>query len=153
MQHKAVYLLFCKFTLHVYGVNHTHHHKTVTTASGTGHFFVQLPPSNVADLAMLEGSSFTKGSCLVLHLVGQLLMQISDARNHKLKKLLYTLEFFNLCMFFLHIIIYKFHFIILKFSLCILSCVLLEYSLFSSLFTSSLYHLLIVAEIIIMLLL
>jgi len=25
MQHKAVYLLFCKFTLHVSGVNHTHH--------------------------------------------------------------------------------------------------------------------------------
>jgi len=25
MQHKAVYLLFCKFTLHVLGVNHTHH--------------------------------------------------------------------------------------------------------------------------------
>jgi len=25
MQHKAVYLLFCKFTLHVSGVNHIHH--------------------------------------------------------------------------------------------------------------------------------
>jgi len=25
MQHKAVYLLFCKFTLHVSGVSHTHH--------------------------------------------------------------------------------------------------------------------------------
>jgi len=25
MQHKAVYLLSCKFTLHVSGVNHTHH--------------------------------------------------------------------------------------------------------------------------------
>jgi len=25
MQHKAVYLLFCKFILHVSGVNHTHH--------------------------------------------------------------------------------------------------------------------------------
>jgi len=25
MQHKAVYLLFCKFTLHVSGVNHTHY--------------------------------------------------------------------------------------------------------------------------------
>jgi len=25
MQHKAVYLLFCKFTLHVPGVNHTYH--------------------------------------------------------------------------------------------------------------------------------
>ena len=42
MQHKVVYLLFCKFTLHVSGVNHTHRsgvHKTVTTASGTGHIF------------------------------------------------------------------------------------------------------------------
>ena len=26
IQHKAVYLLFCKFTLHVSGVSHTHHH-------------------------------------------------------------------------------------------------------------------------------
>jgi len=25
MQHKAVYLLFCKFILHVSGVNHTNH--------------------------------------------------------------------------------------------------------------------------------
>jgi len=25
MQHKAVYLLFCKSTLHVSGVNHIHH--------------------------------------------------------------------------------------------------------------------------------
>jgi len=25
MQHKAVYLLFCKFNLHVSGFNHTHH--------------------------------------------------------------------------------------------------------------------------------
>jgi len=25
MQHKADYLLFCKFTLHVSGFNHTHH--------------------------------------------------------------------------------------------------------------------------------
>ena len=28
MQHKAVYLLFCKFTLHVSGVSHTHHRST-----------------------------------------------------------------------------------------------------------------------------
>jgi len=62
MQHKAVYLLFCKFTLHVSGVNHTPSsgvHKTVTTASGTGHIFCAsyLPPtwpsspSKVAKLA------------------------------------------------------------------------------------------------------
>ena len=30
MQHKAVYLLFCKFTLHVSGVNHTHHQEYAT---------------------------------------------------------------------------------------------------------------------------
>jgi len=28
MQHKAVYLLFFKFTLHVSGANHTHHQYT-----------------------------------------------------------------------------------------------------------------------------
>ena len=33
-------------------------HKTVTTASGTGHNFVQLPPSNVANVAMT-----TTGGC------------------------------------------------------------------------------------------
>ena len=50
MQHKAVYLLFCKFTEHVSGVNHTHHQeytKLPTTAYGT----VQLPPSKMAKLA------------------------------------------------------------------------------------------------------
>jgi len=156
MQHKAVYLLFCEFTLHVSGVNPhpssgvhktvtiasgtgyiscaatslqrgqaTHHekylncnynlrywsyflcsylpptwpsypswgvHKTVTTASGTGHIqqvhstcfgcqprpssginktvttasgTVQLPPSNVANLATLEGGSCTVPEALV----------------------------------------------------------------------------------------
>jgi len=42
MQHTAVYLLSCKFSLHVSGVDHTHHQaytKLVTTASGTGHIF------------------------------------------------------------------------------------------------------------------
>ena len=38
MQHKVVYLLLCEFTLHVSGVNHTHHQ--------------ELPPSNVAKLAV-----------------------------------------------------------------------------------------------------
>jgi len=41
MQHKAVYSLFCKFTLHVSGVSHTHHQE-------------------LASLAMLEGGSSTK---------------------------------------------------------------------------------------------
>jgi len=60
MQHKAVYLLFCKFTLHVSGVNHTHHQeytKTVTTASGTAATSLQR---GQASLATLEGGSCTK---------------------------------------------------------------------------------------------
>ena len=36
-------------------------HKTVTTASGTGHIFVQLPPSNVAKLAWKRWTS--TGGC------------------------------------------------------------------------------------------
>ena len=40
MQIKAVYLLSCKFTLHVLGVDPSSGlHKTVTTASGIGHIF------------------------------------------------------------------------------------------------------------------
>ena len=41
MQHKAVYLLFCKFTLNVWGVKHTHHQEytKLTTASGYGQIF------------------------------------------------------------------------------------------------------------------
>ena len=58
MQHKTVYLLFCKFTLHVSGVNHAHHQEytKLTKASGT----VQLPSSNVTNLATLEGGSCIK---------------------------------------------------------------------------------------------
>ena len=58
MQHKAVYLLFCKFTLHVSGVNHTRHQEytKLTTASGT----VKLHPSNVAKFVTLEEGSCTK---------------------------------------------------------------------------------------------
>jgi len=54
MQHKAVYLLFCKFIVHVSGVNHyppSGVHKIVITASGT----VQLSPFNVAKLGHIEG--------------------------------------------------------------------------------------------------
>ena len=54
MQHKAVYLLFCKFTLHVSGVNHTHHKeytKLQLQPPVPVIFFVQLPPPNVAKLA------------------------------------------------------------------------------------------------------
>ena len=54
MQHKAVYLLFCKFTLLVSGVNHTHHQvytKVQLQPPVLVIFFVQLPPSNVVKLA------------------------------------------------------------------------------------------------------
>jgi len=58
MQHKAVYLLFCKFTLYVSGVNHTHHQEytKLTTASVTGLIFCAAtsPQSGQASLATLE---------------------------------------------------------------------------------------------------
>jgi len=47
MQHKADYLLFCKFTLHVSGVNHTHHQR------------------GQASLATLEGGSRTVPEAVV----------------------------------------------------------------------------------------
>jgi len=53
MQHKAVYYSL-KFTLHVSGVNHTHHQgytKFQLQPPVLVIFFVQLPPSNVAKLA------------------------------------------------------------------------------------------------------
>ena len=34
MQHKAVYLLLCKFTVHVSGVNHTHHQEYTKLLEG-----------------------------------------------------------------------------------------------------------------------
>ena len=41
MKHKAVYLLFCKFTLNVSSVNHTHHqeYSKLPTATGSVHIF------------------------------------------------------------------------------------------------------------------
>jgi len=39
--------------------------KTVTTASGTGHMFVQLPPSIVAKLATIERGSRTVPEAVV----------------------------------------------------------------------------------------
>jgi len=53
MQQKAVYLLFCKFTLHVLGLNHIHHQeytKLYLQPPVLVIFFVQLPPSNEANL-------------------------------------------------------------------------------------------------------
>jgi len=51
MQHKTTYLLFCKFTLHVSGVNHTHHQNYTNIPPLLVKFFVQLPASSVANLA------------------------------------------------------------------------------------------------------
>jgi len=55
MQNKAVYLLFCKFILHVSGVNHTQHQddtKLYLQPPVLVIFFVQLPLSNVAKLSL-----------------------------------------------------------------------------------------------------
>ena len=63
MKHKAVYLLFCKFTLHVSGVNHTHHQeytKLYLQPPVLVIYFLQLPPSTVAIMATVEGGSCTK---------------------------------------------------------------------------------------------
>ena len=84
MQHKAVYLLLRKFTLHVSGVNHTHSSgvfKTVTTTSGT----VQLPPSNVAkwphwrEVAVQRNMTST-GGCSY-NFCTFLVMGVIDTRN------------------------------------------------------------------------
>ena len=70
MQHKAVYLLFSKFTLHVSGVIHIHHqggvHKTVTTASGTGHIFCAAT-SLQRGLASPSLATLERGSCTAQH--------------------------------------------------------------------------------------
>jgi len=52
MKHKAVYLLFCKFTLHVSAVNHTHHQEYKNCNYNLwywSYFFAELPPTNVAN--------------------------------------------------------------------------------------------------------
>ena len=53
MQHNAVYLLFCKFTLHVSGVNYTHHQDYTQ---------LQLHGS----LATLEGGGYTVPGAVVI---------------------------------------------------------------------------------------
>jgi len=62
MQHTVVYLLFCKFTLHVSGVYHTHHQEytKLTTASGTGHIICAATSLQRSQLATLEGGSWKK---------------------------------------------------------------------------------------------
>jgi hypothetical protein len=62
MQQYAVYILFyCNITLHFGCRPHPSSgaHKTVVTATGTSHMIVQLPHSNVANLATLEWGSYT----------------------------------------------------------------------------------------------
>jgi len=60
MQHKTVYLLTCKFTVHVLGVNHTHNQE-YTKLKLQPPVLVQLPPSIVTKrLATLEGGNCTK---------------------------------------------------------------------------------------------
>jgi len=66
MQHKAVYLLFCKFSLHVSGVNHAHH---------------QEPPvRGQASLITLVGGSCTVPEAVVTVLCS-LMMGVVDTRN------------------------------------------------------------------------
>ena len=75
MQQYAVNILFyCKTTLHVSGAIHTHHQEYIklwTTASGTSHISVQLPRSNVANLATLE-----RGSCTTIWLVPEAVVTV-----------------------------------------------------------------------------
>ena len=63
MQHKAVYLLFCKFTLHVLGVNHTHHQdytKPYLQLPVLCSYFPRTWPSQAnPSLATVEGGSCT----------------------------------------------------------------------------------------------
>ena len=70
MQHKAVYLLFCSFTLHVSGVNHTHHQEC-TKLSLQPPVLVMFPCAasslqrGQATLATLEGGSCTAPEVVV----------------------------------------------------------------------------------------
>jgi len=69
MQHKAVYLLFCKFTLHVSVVNHTHHEYTKPQLQPPVLviFFVQLPPSNVAKLGLTRSVQYYPPSLVYVY--------------------------------------------------------------------------------------
>ena len=66
MQHKAVYLLFWKFTLHVSGVNHTHYQE-YTKLKLQPPVLVHLPPlqRGEASLATLQGGSCTVPEAVV----------------------------------------------------------------------------------------
>ena len=64
--------MFRVSTTHTHTHTHTLSgvHKTVTTTSGTGRTFVQLPPSNAAKLAWLQ-----------LHYCVPMMMGVVDTRN------------------------------------------------------------------------
>jgi len=60
MQHKAVYLLFCKSTLHVSGVSHTHHQEYKKNCNYSLRYCAATSlQCGRASLATLEGGSCT----------------------------------------------------------------------------------------------
>ena len=68
MQYKAVYLLFCKFTLHVSGVNHTHHQEHTKLYYSLRYwscFLCSCLPPMWPSLATLEGGSCTVPEAVV----------------------------------------------------------------------------------------
>ena len=84
MQTKVVYLLFCKFTLHVSGVNHTFHQeytKTVTTAFGTGHIFCAATSLQRGQAWPRWKEVAAKYRRLYLHFCVLLMMGVIDTRN------------------------------------------------------------------------
>jgi len=81
MQRKAVYLLLCKFTLHVSGVNHTHHQEYTK---------LKLQPSVLVIFFCAATSLQRGGSCtkkydqyrrLYLQFCVLLMMGVVDTRN------------------------------------------------------------------------
>jgi len=68
-------------------------HKTVSTASGTGHTSVQLPSSNVAEFELQSNAA----SCWII------IIQNCDARNHKIKWPYWVLHWFQLQSLIAHV--------------------------------------------------
>ena len=99
-QHKAVYLLFCKFTLHVSGFNHTHHQEHIKLQMQPWprwREIVAVPEAVVTVLCTSDDGcgwhpKHLEWTCRIINrllCVSSLckLIQISDARNHKHKDL------------------------------------------------------------------
>ena len=55
MQHKAAYILFCEFTLHVSGVNHTHYQDTQNCNYSLRYCKATSLQRGQVNLATLEG--------------------------------------------------------------------------------------------------